>query len=411
MRRILMICTALTMLFVSCAHPVPAPYFVNNEFGGGCVLGDLYLEDLGGIRTVTYSPDGKREGLCRDPLCTHEYARDGLCPDVAAFGTKSFATDGTRLYFASIIIWQADAGLKRGIYSIQPDGTDFRMLYEGEIAPNNSWDLAVSDGYLYFEEGHYKVDYDPLTDRTEISDQYGAIVRIPVDGGQAEQLTEEREGVGSTIAADRDTLCLVRVGRDGESILERVDCKTGETVQIPLPGDFESVWPRFVDGALYLAAANSRTVKADRGDGTAAHMSGQDWFLYRSTGDGWECLAESESRFVFAGNEVWFVREGEAEYLGTRAFPTGRGSETAERDIFDTHARRLFRLDLGTGEGAELPLSRDIAPSESVELIAVGETVVYMMLSDPHLLLEGSPSKTLICADRETLSVIWRCEP
>ncbi len=410
MKRILWFFLASLLLF-SCKAETPASYVVNNEFGEGCVLGDVYYKDLGGIHTVMYTPDGKREGLCRDPLCMHEYERDGLCPDVAAYGTKSFTTDGIRLYFASIIMWQVNAGLKRGIYSILPDGTDFKMLYEGEIAPNNSWGLVVSDGYLYFEEGHYNADYDPSSDRMEISDQYGDIFRIPVSGGQAEQLTHDHVDVGSTLTVEGNILCRTRFGQNGNTEIERIDLKTGETERISFPDGSKSGFPRFVDGTLYLAAANSRTVEVDRGDGTTAPMSGYDWFLYRLTGDGWEYLAKSESRFIFAGEEVWFVRDGEPEYLGSRAFPTGRGSETADRDIFDTHARRLFTLDLYTGETAEIPLTPDISPSESVELIAVGETVVYMMLSDPHLLLEGNPSKTLVCADRETLSVIWRCEP
>ena len=412
MKKLFLFFLALLFPLAACSpQSTPAPYTVNNEFGWGCVLGDYYYEDFG-ARTVYLTPDGKREGLCRDPLCTHSYEADGLCPDVAAMATKSFTTDGTRLYFASIMIWQANAGLKRGIYSILPDGTDFKMLYEGEIAPNNSWDLVVSDGYLYFVEGHFNEDYDPSSGWMKVTDQYGYIFRIPVNGGRAEQMTHDRADVGSAFTVYRNILCRVRVGQDGNLAIERIDLGTGETEWIPLPGEMEGAWPRFLDGVLYLTAGEySHTLEADRGDGSTASTSGRNWFLYRLVGDEWECLAESESRFVFAGDEVWFVRDGEPEYLGTKAFPTGKGSETVDRDIFDTHARRLFALDLKTGETAELSLSADIAPSESIELTAVGETVVYMMLSDPHLLLEGKPSKTLVCADRKTLSVIWRCDP
>lgn len=396
-------------LFSACGkQPAPARYHVNDMLSYGCVLGDEFYYDFGAGRVRYYTADGIKEGLCRDPLCTHEFGV-GSCPDSTLTwgGGPHFATEGIKLYCNTPIPFQR--ALTRRIFSLSPDGTDMKMLYEFEATGNNGLDLVFADGFLYFEEGHYNEDYDRSAGYLDLSDQYSFIIRIPITGGRAEQVTKERGEIGSHFDADEKTL-IRAFPTAGE--IERTDLKTGDTERIPLPGVFTGVFPRLIDGTLYLTAYIPRSVEVDRGDGTKVIYDGERWFLYMATDGGWEMLAESETRFVFAGDEIWTVREGMPEYLGTKAYPTGKGSETADWDIFDTHANRIMKIDIKTGEISEAALGEGVGEGESVyRIFGVGENVLYAVLSDPRGQIEGKPARGQVCLSREDLSVIWRQEP
>ena len=388
----------------SCAVP-SAVYHVNDMLSYGCVFGDEFYYDFGAGRVIYSTPDGIKEGLCRDPLCMHGFS-ESSCPDgtLTGGGGPHFTTDGIKLYCNTPIPFQH--ALMRRIYSISPDGTDMKMLYEFEGTGNNGMDLVIADGFLYFEEGHYNEDYDRSAGYLDISDQYSFIVRIPITGGRAEQVTKERGEIGSHFDADGKTL--VRAFAEAGEI-ERTDLKTGNTERIPLPDTFLGVFPHLIDGTLYLTAYVPQSVEAECLDGRTIPYHWERWFLYRFTDGGWVMLAESETRFVFAGDEIWTVREGRPEYLGTQAYPTGKGSETADWDIFDTHANRIMKINLKTEEMTEATLGEGVGEGESVyNLFGVGEHVVYAVLSDPRRQIEGELSRWQVCLDREDLSVIWR---
>ena len=143
MKKHLISALALLLLLPSCGREKEAQYHVNNAFGYGCVLGDTYYPDFG-IGESYYTPGGMIDGLCRDPLCSHDYTKDGICPDSSAFFTKSMATDGERLYFSAINWTLTENGaMFRQIYSLNPDGSDLRLLCTYEITGNTSPDLKI----------------------------------------------------------------------------------------------------------------------------------------------------------------------------------------------------------------------------------------------------------------------------
>lgn len=385
------------------------PYYVNDAGTSGCVLGDTFYSDHGSEQIRYYTPDGVRDGLCRDPLCTHRSDPENseTCPDSLLW--PSFASDGTRLYLSADVVLGARRSARR-ICALSADGGEMKVLCEYEPTANNCRDLAVAGRYLYFEEGRYNDTYDPGAGFTDVGDQVGIIVRIPVEGGRPEQVTDECGEIGAHFAADDSTLWRTFL-RAGE--LERIDLKTRESERIPLPDEFVNAFPYLIDGTLWLTAFVPCSAEVRREDGSTIARDGEKWFLYRLLPDGgWDCLAQSETRFVCAGDEFWTVREDAPEYLGTKAYPTGRGSEKSETPVFDSHARRIEIVSTGTGEKSERLPGEGVGESESLfHLYAVGETVVYANLIDwQKAFTEGIPGG-LACLDRETLSVIWRQEP
>ncbi|MBR4205738.1 MAG: hypothetical protein IKQ92_09700 [Clostridia bacterium] len=410
MKRIGMLLLALVFLLPACAkNPPPAqPLWFNAQYS--CFLGSAaYVSDL--TRITVHTPEGIRKGLCRDPLCDHD-GSDGICPDCHSLRWPDVVTDGELLYLSAMTFDGTTGAYSRELYSLKPDGSDFRLICKTDMTGSDSPDFKVGGGYLWFTQGQYDED-KPAGERETFS-----ILRVPVGGGEPETVGEGYLfAPGFTVSTDGKTLAVLNASfasrpvnapasSEGEWI-ELADTETGEKTLIDPPAADEN--PVFIDtwrGEFWLRTERDRMLSFTRDSGEAAELRRNEWVLYRLPAEESKFVrvAEADLGFVFGGDAVYFTRE-ESEYTGTKPMPTGRPGEYRDTDFFRTKTVAVgFWKD---GAVTEIPP----ALPEGFEMLtftAGADGILYGSLSDGgREYYETGEIHAVRCAlDPETLEVI-----
>ena len=340
MKKTVLLLLVLLVLLPSCAKtPAVQSLWFNTQYS--CFLGSTaYISDL--LYVKSYTPEGIREGLCRDPLCKHD-GSDGICPDSNQFHFKDLVTDGSSLYFSGMTADSATGAFSRELYSLRPDGSDFRLICKTDMTGSDSPDFKVGGGYLWFTQGQYDEDA-PEGERETFS-----ILRVPVAGGEPETVGEGYLFAPNfTVSADGKTLAVINASFSSRPVnapassegewIELTDMETGEKTVVDPPAADEN--PVFIDtwrGEFWLRTEKDRTLSFTRDSGEAVEKRRSDWVLYRLPAGESEFVraAEADSGFVFGGDAVYYTRT-ESEYLGTKPMPTGRPGEMADADFFET---------------------------------------------------------------------------
>ena len=325
MKKLLTLALVTLLLLPSCAKaPAVQPLWFNAQYS--CFLGSTaYISDL--LFVTAYTPEGIREGLCRDPLCKHD-GSDGICPDSNQFHFKDLVTDGSSLYFSGMTADSVTGAFSRELYSLNPDGSAFKRICKTDMTGSDSPDFKVGGGYLWFTQGQYDEDA-PEGERETFS-----ILRVPVAGGEPETVGEGYLFAPNfTVSADGKTLAVINASfslrpvnapasSEGEWI-ELTDVESGEKTRLDPPAADEGLG--FLDwwqGELWLRTHKDRMIPFTRDSGEAVEKRRSDWVLYRLPAGESEFVraAEADSGFVFGGDAVYYTRT-ESEYLGTKPCP------------------------------------------------------------------------------------------
>jgi len=152
----LLIGVLAVLLLTSCTEKTPPLDYFNTE--EGCLLGSTHYRNFAGMDIELWNPawDAPMEGLCRDPLCSHD-SNDSLCPSSTNLWQKTVVTDGEKLYLNALNPLLTDQGgiMYRQIFSVNQDGSDFKLLHTYDATGNSSIFMQYADGYLYFQQGYY----------------------------------------------------------------------------------------------------------------------------------------------------------------------------------------------------------------------------------------------------------------
>ena len=110
MKKTISVIAASLILLTSCSQPTVQDYFNTQD---GCLLGSTYYKNFAGLDIQLWNPawDNLMEGLCRDPLCTHNNT-DSLCPSSTNLQLKTAVTDGERLYLNALNFLLTDEKVK-----------------------------------------------------------------------------------------------------------------------------------------------------------------------------------------------------------------------------------------------------------------------------------------------------------
>ncbi len=409
MRKILVVLVVL-LLLPSCAKSAPAgpvPFF-NAQYIG--FLGSTaYVSNL--LFITSYTPEGIREGLCRDPLCKHD-GSDGICPDCSQFHFKDLVTDGSILYFSGMTADSATGAFSRELYSLWPDGSDFRLLAKTDMTGSDSPDFKVGGGSLWFTQGQYDEDA-PEGERETFS-----ILRVPVAGGEPEMVGEGYLfAPGFAVSADGKTLAVINASYSSRSAeapassegvwVELTDMETGEKTVVDPPAADENLL--FIDwwqGEFWLRSQKDANVTFTRDSGEVVEQKRHGWVLYRLPKGEKQFVrvGEADLGFIFGGDAVYYTRE-ESEYIGTKPMPTGRPGEYRDTDFFEakTVAVGLWK------DGEITELTPDLPDGfEKLLLTAGADGILYGSLSDGgRRYYETGEIDFVRCAlDPETFEVI-----
>ena len=409
MKKLVVLVFAILFFLPSCAkEPSAPPLWFNAQYS--CFLGSAaYVSDLTGI--TMYTPDGIRKGLCRDPLCVHD-GSDGICPDCHSLRWPDVVTDGELLYLSAMTFDSTTGAYSRELYSLRPDGSDFRLICKTDMTGSDSPDFKVGGGYLWFTQGQYDEDA-PEGERETFS-----ILRVPVAGGEPEMVGEGYLfAPGFAVSSDGKTLAVINASfslrpvnapasSEGEWI-ELTDTETGEKTRIDPPAADET--PVFIDTwreEFWLRTEKDRTLSFTCDSVESAEHRVNEWVLYRlPAGESkFVRIAEADSGFVFGGNAVYYTRT-ESEYLGTKPMPTGRPEEYRNTDFVETETVAVGFWKDGT--------ITEITPNlqegfEMLTFTAGAEGILYGSMTDGgQNYYETGEIHAVRCAiDPETLEIL-----
>ena len=284
MKKLLTLTIVILLLLPSCAKtPAVQPLWFNAQYS--CFLGSVaYVSDL--TRITMYTPDGIRKGLCRDPLCVHD-GNDGICPDCHSLRWPDVVTDGELLYLSAMTFDSTTGAYSRELYSLKPDGSDFRLICKTDMTGSDSPDFRVGGGYLWFTQGQYDEDA-PAEERETFS-----ILRVPVAGGEPETVGEGYLFAPNfTVSADGKTLAVINASFSSRPVnapassegewIELTDVESGEKTRLDPPAPDEGLG--FLDwwqGELWLRTQKDRMISFTRDSGEAVEKRRSDWVLYR----------------------------------------------------------------------------------------------------------------------------------
>ena len=417
MKKSCLMLLVLLLLLPSCGKsPAPERLFYRN-LNDGCVLGDRFYSCFFRMSEITvYTPNEVRRGLCTDPLCAHD-GSDGICPDDTRAMVRSVATDGEKLYL-SLLLDPETAGKKPGsgavkqIWSLDRDGSDFRLLCSRSSDGRNFSALEAGDGYLWFPER--RIDEDAPEGEAE----YTVLMRLPVEGGEPEQVLDEKfiHGLSYAVAPDGSRVAVISFAEaDPDNLytsagqrIEITELKTGEKTVIPPPAD-DVLLSRlhYALGELWLEAerGGERTYVRDSGEKvTETAVAMVLYRLNRETERFEEVTSAASGSYFFGPDAVWYVR-AESEYLATKPMPTGRGSEKRDYDFFIT--KNLVIGCVKDGEITERAPGEGIEPGQSLTLLAAADGVLYGTIYDERRVYDtGETVNRVVALDPETLDVM-----
>jgi len=379
--RCLAVLTAAVLL-TGCGTGKTADYYNSPERGyTHLTIGDtIYRGGIGNIVQIHAGFTSPLEGLCRDPLCSHDM--DTVCPDSAQFADTSryYCTDGERIYFS---VWNEYRSLEavfetgvgkmiRQIYSIYPDGSDLTLLTEYEFTTISNEEMRIHDGYLYFEQSYYK---ENAPEQPSAEDQYTKIRRIFVNGGKTEDVFEEEFSVYVRFFVDDENYYLLEPDADtGRNVLTIINRDTRSEAKAEIP-DNRSVISLYTyrDDTYILCAGDAVQVTY----GEKHHFAPSIMFRFR---DGaYDLIAEDIGSCTFAGGAFWYT-PFEVQYHGTKEMPTGKANETEPMDFISKTGNTITRIDLETL--TEEKWICDFGETASHIILGMSQGVLFAEISD-----------------------------
>lgn len=356
----------------SCAGKPRAEY---TNFDSACQLGNVYYDCIGGNTIWDPSWNEIRHGLCYDPLCAHNDMKN-LCPDNTWLNKKAIITDGERLYLSALDMTLTDENntMYSRIWSLKPDGSDFREVCAYESSGTTYPGIRYSDGYIYFARSFYRGEGSR-------DDLYQKIMRVPAGGGKIEEVSGELEA-GTKFFVDDDNLYLISPDSDGTPRLTIIG-KDGNVTENAAP-DIEGELSRIqvYMGKTYLLSVKPNTHEAKRSDGGTAIKKLNSDVLYRFEEGRAEKLGEGD--FVFTADGILFT-DSDVDYIGTKTMPNGLYGENEEVDFFAVTTKKLCLLD---------PETLSVTES-AVEGLSFGDEIEIICGADGRLLADISNQKTL----------------
>ena len=356
----------------SCAGKPRAEY---TNFDSACQLGNVYYDCVGGNTIWDPAWNEIRHGLCYDPLCAHNDMKN-LCPDNTWLNTKAIITDGERLYLSALDMTLTDENntMYSRIWSLKPDGSDFREVCAYESSGTTYPGIRYSDGYIYFARSFYRGEGSR-------DDLYQKIMRVPAGGGKIEEVSGELEA-GTKFFVDDDNIYLISPDSDGTPRLTIIG-KDGNVTENAAP-DIEGELGRIqvYTGKTYLLSVKPSVYEAKRADGSSAIKTLDPYVIYRFEDGRTEKLGEGD--FVFTADGILFT-DSNVDYIGTKTLPNGLYGENEEVDFFAVTTKKLCLLD---------PETLSVTES-AVEGLSFGDEIEIICGADGRLLADISNQKTL----------------
>ncbi len=355
MKRIYIFAILLLVLLTSCSKTETFDYFNTEE---GCLLGSTHYHNFAGMDIQLWNPawDKPMEGLCRDPLCTHD-STDSLCPSSTNLWAKTVVTDGQRLYLNALNpLLTENNTMYRQIFSVNPDGSEFRLLHTYDATGNSSVFMQYADGYLYFEQGYYNENYDPMNEYVSSDVQSSRFMRIPTDGGKAETVLAGGLPIGTTFFVDSENYYLITHDDNGVTQLDIMNPETKDVTENVLPEAMGKYYEVTVySGKTWLTASDA---------------------LYVRENGGFTKVCEGKSGYTFGGG-IWYTETAESMYVGTKEMPTGApGGETAPRDYYVKATTKLCRIDPDDYSVTEYVPSDEFDPEDTITIRNATDTAI-----------------------------------
>ena len=357
-------CTVLaTLLLTSCTAKTPPQDYFNTQ--DGCMLGSTHYQHMTAMDIQLWNPawDEPMEGLCRDPLCTHD-STDSLCPSSTNLWQKTVVTDGNKLYLNALnpLLTDANGIMYRQIFSVNPDGSEFKLLHTYDATGNSSVFMQYADGYLYFQQGFYNENYDPMEEHVSSEVQSQHFMRIPTDGGKAEAVLDDALPIGVAFFTDGESHYLITTDDNGVTQLDVVNPETGAVTENVLPEAVGKYFDMIVyRGKTWLTASDALYVKEN---GTFTK------------------ICEGKSGYTFGGG-IWCIEYGEEVYVGTKEMPTGApGGETAPYDYYVKPTEKICCIDTDSYSITEYTLSDDFDPEDTVTISYAADSAIRAVVSN-----------------------------
>lgn len=356
----------------SCAGKPRAEY---TNFDSACQLGNVYYDCVGGNTIWDPAWNEIRHGLCYDPLCAHNDMKN-LCPDNTWLNKKAIITDGERLYLSALDMTLTDENntMYSRIWSLKPDGSDFKEVCTYESSGTTYAGIRYSDGYIYFARSFYRGEGSR-------DDLYQKIMRVPAGGGKIEEVSGELEA-GTKFFVDDDNIYLISPDSDGTPRLTIIG-KDGNVTENAAP-DIEGELSRIqvYMGKTYLLSVKPNTHEAKRSDGGTAIKKLNSDVLYRFEEGRAEKLGEGD--FVFTADGILFT-DSDVDYIGTKTMPNGLYGENEEVDFFAVTTKKIYLIN---------PETLSVTES-AVEGLSYGDEIEVICGADGRLLADISNQKTL----------------
>lgn len=356
----------------SCAGKPRAEY---TNFDSACQLGNVYYDCVGGNTIWDPAWNEIRHGLCYDPLCAHNDMKN-LCPDNTWLNTKAIITDGERLYLSALDMTLTDENntMYSRIWSLKPDGSDFKEVCTYESSGTTYAGIRYSDGYIYFARSFYRGEGSR-------DDLYQKIIRVPAGGGKIEEVSGELEA-GTKFFVDDDNIYLISPDSDGTPRLTIIG-KDGNVTENAAP-DIEGELSRIqvYMGKTYLLSVKPNTHEAKSSDGGTAIKKLNSDVLYRFEEGRAEKLGEGD--FVFTADGILFT-DSDVDYIGTKTMPNGLYGENEEVDFFAVTTKKIYLIN---------PETLSVTES-AVEGLSFGDEIEIICGADGRLLADISNQKTL----------------
>lgn len=387
------------LLLTSCGKETETVAFCN--FDTGCMLGKTYYQAMGDYLIWNPESDDVRHGLCYDPLCTHKDT-DSLCPDNVWLWGKTILTDGRKLYLnvQNAALTDVHNTMYRQIYSLNPDGSDFKLLYTYDASGGTSPVMQISDGFLYFEQGFYRGMPDAPD---SMNDQYKKIMRIPVNGGKVEAVTEDEMDMNTAFYVDGDHFFFLLADENGMPFLRIVNKESRIPTEKTLEADGMI---RVYCGRTYMVTLTPKTVSGTKEDGSTVSIRVNAETLYLFENNEFRRIAEGD--FVFAQNGIW-ITESAYEYIGTKFVPTGAYGEMTEMDFFAVTTQKIFQMNPLDCAVTEYSVGSEFNYGDKIEIISGADNKLYAAVSNQKQFFETGDSHYRSClleVQNEVVSVV-----
>ena len=382
MMKKLLICTLAALLLTSCTAKTPPQDYFNTQ--DGCMLGNTYYQHMTAMDIQLWNPawDSPMEGLCRDPLCSHD-STDSLCPSSTILWLKTVVTDGEKLYINALnpLLTDENATMYRQIFSVNPDGSDFKLLHTYNSTENSYIFMQYADEYLYYQEGYYNENYDPTSEYVSSDVQSQRIMRISVNGGKAEEVLDIALPIGCVFYPDGENYYLITYDDQGVSQLDMIDPKTKAISENILP----EARGKYFEITLY--AGKTWLTASDE--------------LYVYENGSFQKICEGKSTYSF-GDGIWCTKNAEREYIGTKEMPTGApGGETAPRDFYIHPTQTISHIDANDYSITDYTPSDDFDAEDTIMVEIVTTSGIRALITNERKLFNG---------DNQSYSCFIRCE-